>query len=314
MTTGLNLKEFNSAQEFWDAIKPENMHNLFSSQSTNLVFRGQRDYNWTLQPKAYRDSKAQTIKEQIEYEIRLLEDFLAECDSTGTQTPEHSVAFRKDIKAARNNVETMPYHWPSESFYTTIAYAQHYGLPTRFLDWSRNSFAAAYFAASGALNKIIEKSNEPNWSTDKKMSVWVLDTTLLHHFQLAEEDCNHHINLVNVSSGINKNIASQKGCFTVLRHHLSHNILLPGNEPFDPNFTLENFLEGWNQFNNHEIQPLLKLTLPYKEVPTLLSLANNYHISESILYPGAESAARAAVQKINLQEVHRLFAQEEQIN
>ena len=42
--------------------------------------------------------------------------------------------------------------WPPVELYPIIALAQHYGLPTRFLDWTWNPYTASYFATKSVLD------------------------------------------------------------------------------------------------------------------------------------------------------------------
>ena len=44
--------------------------------------------------------------------------------------------------------------WPPQSLWSLLGLAQHYGVPTRLLDWSHRSLPAAYFAAASALVKL----------------------------------------------------------------------------------------------------------------------------------------------------------------
>jgi FRG domain-containing protein len=60
--------------------------------------------------------------------------------------------------------------WPPNEVLSLMALAQHHGIPTRLLDWSRHPLKAAWFAASEA-SESLEKEG--------LLSVWALSVELL---------------------------------------------------------------------------------------------------------------------------------------
>lgn len=68
---------------------------------------------------------------------------------------------------------------PSKSFYKWAEYAQHYGAPTRFLDWTENPLVALYFAC---------KDNKPTYQNHggdiggKDGCVWMLHLGNYRHY------------------------------------------------------------------------------------------------------------------------------------
>ena len=90
--------------------------------SSFLWFRGVANAQYSLVPKLMRDGKA--IEEILERVGRLL-----------TRFRQRSMAY-----------------WPSgypQNDWEHLFAMQHYGMPTRLLDWSENLFVAAHFALSG---------------------------------------------------------------------------------------------------------------------------------------------------------------------
>ena len=182
------------------------IQSLFMSQGTRrpLVFRGQGNAGLRLLPSAYRDEgrdkmgtlccdsfksqfeykvncgrignkdKSDTDLEnqmlaetQIDFEYRVFREFIIEADRRGIPIPE----FTTDIKSKlfTDDSENFKKKWPPHELYPGIGFAQHYGIPTRFIDWTSDAYAALYFAAHSALRHK-EDRKEGNFV------LWVLDT------------------------------------------------------------------------------------------------------------------------------------------
>lgn len=93
------------------------------SPSSFLWFRGHSCETYVLRPKIHRDGK--TAEEVFERERRLL-----------TRFRQRSMAY-------------WPAGYPQNDWEHLFA-MQHFGMPTRLLDWSENLFVAAHFAISDA--------------------------------------------------------------------------------------------------------------------------------------------------------------------
>lgn len=271
-----------TVEEFWETLSPQKY--LFSPQN-QPIFRGQGDASWKLLPSILRPNKHPVYssvlfrshplisENRIFAEIASLDTFVQYCDSTGLRTPFDSTEFRQRylLQGDRRFLDTFILGlkaWPSIEYYDLMALAQHYGLPTRLLDWSRRSYVAAYFAASDALS--IESEGE--------LAVWALDLGP-GHFGMQS------LHIVRVPGSNNANLAAQAGLFTLLTQGHSR------GAPFQGHECVCDYVRSVGS------KALLKITLPRSEAPKVLDLCERYGITAATLFPDFNGAARATIEE-----------------
>lgn len=174
-----------------------------NQEFTKFIFRGQADKDWPLKPAYFRLIDDQKLEYSPRSENEYFNDFIDACDLANVQLPSDSLALRKQLKelyAAKNPL--VKNRWISAEYYELFAFAQHYGLKTRMLDWSHNPLVALYFACSGALRSS---------KTDLKFSIWIMCTDNIE----AVTD----LKVIEVPKSLNQHISYQQGCFTLVEQH-----------------------------------------------------------------------------------------------
>lgn len=130
----------NSVEEFVSLLK---LHPI--DEDEFRLFRGQKDASWKLESRLYREvMKADLEQSFYEIEKRLFDSF-------------------------RKKLETLKKETSSNT--EVLAYAQHYGLPTRLLDWSANPLVALWFAFSesemGNFDRVVQTIRIQKWDIKK---------------------------------------------------------------------------------------------------------------------------------------------------
>jgi len=276
-----NLIESNTVDEFWDILSPQK--NL-EDKPGQFIYRGQRDASWHLIPSILRKNspakiifgqKKITTDEQIFSERAILEQFVNQCDLLGLKIVNDSAELRENLDLQTYPVDKYdinPSEWPNKNLIELMALAQHHGVPTHLLDWSKRSYVAAYFAASAALAKYDIKQN------NAKIAVWALNIERIHSYK--------NINIIKVPGSTSSNLAAQSGLFTVLKQPIGR------GQPF-PHKPLE------DEFASFPNTPLWKITLPVKYAVKVLDLCELYGVSASTLFHGFDGAAKAVKDWIN---------------
>ena len=271
-----------SLDEFWEILSPVGD---FIERMRTPIFRGQGDSEWSLTPSVLRkkinskysnESGLFTQVEQIVFfEYHLLLDFLHYSDEMGFMIPNDSSEFRRymDFSEFTNRYGIDGVGWPSKEYFSFIALAQHHGIPTRLLDWTRSPFVAAYFSASQVLN--LEKISE-------HLAVWVIDSEVLKKLE-------GKLEYVTLPGSTSNNLAAQKGVFLVHRQQngMSRN----------SSFLSEELKDAVNKlFEESGNVTAYKVTLPSKLAGDLLFRCTKFGTSAATLFPGFDGAARAALE------------------
>ena len=141
------------------------LYNVF--EKGKFVFRGHTSDKYVLTPSALRPQSKEWFcrlslsgtgngKEDIEWfqmsnEYNLLRRFYKSCDSRGLYIPNIS-RIRKTYHD-KIDIDTMLTNesWLPNDLWEIAALAQHYGIPTRLLDWTHDRHTALYFSVEDQL-------------------------------------------------------------------------------------------------------------------------------------------------------------------
>ncbi len=273
-----------TAESLVEAISPMG-ELLGNAPPGRFIFRGHADSAWPLVPSVLRVDVAKSNATQVSLEAVALRDFLTFADQQGLPIPGDSDELRAELFSAADDeryldgihvgADRLIEHaaWPPRRLRGLMALAQHHGLQTRMLDWTKSPLVAAYFAAREAVR--IDSNS---------LAVWALDFEKAREGRLIHEA---RLEVVSVPYAGNLHALAQQGLFTVSGRPVYAREDRVEVEPIEMRF----------MDRKVDDNPLFKMVLPSSEAPRLLGLLARHLITAATMFPGYDGAARAVEEK-----------------
>jgi hypothetical protein len=266
----------------------------------NFIFRGMSNSEYELISSLYRGRKESFDHADTQLqEYFVLRNFINACDSTGTLIPNDSVAWREFFED-ENHIKRMvkeQANWASTSqFYELIGFAQYYGVPTRFLDWSYHPLVALYFASAEVIDKIFNMlhKNEDIDFNNLFMSIWIY----------ADSNLISEVKVINLPKATNSHISFQKGCFTCVTQPVNKVNLFKHESEIGSFLTINDVLKNKSLENK-----LLKVDIPYALAIDIYSYCDEYNFNGATLFRGPHGSAKYTIEKLRFNKVKYFLTQ-----
>ncbi len=240
--------------------------------SDKWYFRGQAD-DWQLIPSVFRPNNKRLLEKLyylerpnyptnsgniIEYERNIIRLFLVLADEKGvvipnynSETKEKYFSFDCTISGGRQLPKYRIWDTPYHDF---LGLAQHYGVPTRLLDWSKSFKIALFFATRN--------------TKDNKSGNYVVWSFMHSRDRHLSGDYAGTLKLLSPPRGTNHNLRAQEGVFTIV-----------SNDHMNDQVWLDHYLGAY----------LVKIIFPVSICCDILAYLDSEKVTEESLFPDNHS-------------------------
>jgi hypothetical protein len=303
----LQTCQHNTFADFFDLISPLNTRGIMADGN---IFRGESTSSYSLLPSILRDSSTSFrgkfpfleknihTKDFILHEHYLLEQFCILANTSGLPVPNN---FSDVLRASKPEFSSTPFPWLNPDLENLAALAQHYGIPTRCLDWSQDIFTAIYFASMGACRRIQEniETGKTLFEDNDFFVIWVLNTQKLDKWP-------YPIRFIVPPYSQNPNLRAQRGVLTYWPEQI---VQSDEGKPVE-RIPLNELFESYWKTNGRSVYPpntfpLQKHLLPITECISAFSAVRKLGYTASKLFPGYSGASRELEEEHIIQYIIR---------
>lgn len=266
----------------WNSLKE-----FFGTLNSNWCFRGQSDFNWRLASTMDREpvTVGQLKNYKKEFEEHMIRDF------------------------KRNSQYYHDKQYLVKTDFQIISYMQHYGAPTRLLDFTESPYVASFFA--------IDNSKE--FCSVYALNYMELLSSTRILFATQRDDNSDEVNAYKYSGSMSMDDVFDKLVLGERQHSFV--------ELVQPFFMFDRIIQQQglflcqgdikidfetNMYSNYLVslsnghQPMYKIKIPLKWRTEMIKDLNRMNISYSTLFPGVEGYLKSIKNTFDISAMDRL--------
>lgn len=298
---------FESANEIFEYLMPWNNKNSLNG----YIFRGHAKEEYELVPTALRYDYANKFWEicggkpideqwkweswQIKAEFNIIRDFYRTTDQNGLVVP-LSERIRKNLAMNFDLISYFDFFhsekWLPPDLYEVAALAQHYGIPTRLLDWTFDPMIALFFASHGDV------------ANSKNMIIWCLNKEYVSFLHNTVNRIN--IEFIVPHYATNPNLNAQKGLFThwpietVPLTEEFHKLLI-GKVKMTNRESIDELIVK-NAKRDDNIVFIKKLIIPNNKAKKICKILTDLKYDFGTIFPGYQGVANEVLSRYRYRE------------
>jgi hypothetical protein len=266
------------------------MHSLVPTALRPENFEYMKSFTTTITNEFGEDHSTEFYQRVFEYGV--LHDFFVRSDNSGLKIP-HVDAIRDSTGMIHKQMRVVYENWLPKDFHELAALAQHYGLPTRLLDWSSDPFVSLYFASINVLNQ--------NNYTDDCMVLWAMNRYKIELKNVLNRSLK--LEIINPPYGGNENLRSQKGLLTYWRGDqlINHDESIDFDTTTDRRPLDELLYESLSEKSGYIREPFIvfyKFLIPNKEASNIFMALEKMSYNAARLFPGFDGIAKSMKERL----------------